>query len=262
MNDPIPPELEELMKDERAAQEPLASQERVRRRLEGSVRALAVGAATGAALGGLGIAVGAKGEAILRGMSFVARKKLATIALATTTGAAGVAGGGVLAYHAGERAERARHAAPAEAAPPARPSAIPSAPEAPPDPSQTSAPPPAPASAVTPPVVSSARLAASTSPTASQRPVDRDAALVEELALVQTARTALVRGDAAGALDATKQHRRRFPSGRLVEERESLAIQALARLGRDDEARQRAADFERTYPSSLFRPAIARALGK
>ena len=102
--------------------------------------------------------------------------------------------------------------------------------------------------------------ASTPSMSSAQAGTERDARLAEELTLVQTARTALVRGDASGALEAAETHRQRFPAGRLVEERESVAIQALVRLGRGEEARGRAADFERKYPTSILLPAIGRAL--
>jgi outer membrane protein assembly factor BamD (BamD/ComL family) len=70
----------------------------------------------------------------------------------------------------------------------------------------------------------------------------------------------LGRGDHASALDAVSRHAEQYPSGRLTEEREAIAIQALARSGAKDEARARAERFERSHPSSLFAPAIARAL--
>jgi outer membrane protein assembly factor BamD (BamD/ComL family) len=64
----------------------------------------------------------------------------------------------------------------------------------------------------------------------------------------------------ASAFETTELHGRRFPKGRLAEERESVAIQALVRLERHEEARRRASDFERRYPTSVFLPVIGRAL--
>ncbi|MCA9590992.1 MAG: hypothetical protein KC657_37095 [Myxococcales bacterium] len=63
-------------------------------------------------------------------------------------------------------------------------------------------------------------------------------------------RTALSRGDAAGALAALDTHAREFPKSQLAEEREVLAIQALASSGRVAEARRRAARFRTTFPKS------------
>jgi hypothetical protein len=39
----------------------------------------------------------------------------------------------------------------------------------------------------------------------------------------------------------------------LAQEREVIAIEALKRLGRSDEAARRAADFARRYPGSAYR---------
>jgi hypothetical protein len=61
--------------------------------------------------------------------------------------------------------------------------------------------------------------------------------------------------DPAGALALTDEHARRFSNGTLVPEREVLAIEALARLGRTSEARARLAAFRERYPQS---PHLAR----
>ncbi len=86
-----------------------------------------------------------------------------------------------------------------------------------------------------------------------------DAALVraqrdtsgEENVLLGIAREALRRREARGAFDAIRLHIARFPDGPLAEEREALAIRALAMSGRADEARARAALFRAAYPESL-----------
>ena len=57
-------------------------------------------------------------------------------------------------------------------------------------------------------------------------------------------------------LDATSTHERSFSNGRLREEREALAIRAMATQGRLDEARLRAARFHETYPKSFFWPTL------
>jgi hypothetical protein len=80
--------------------------------------------------------------------------------------------------------------------------------------------------------------------------------LAAESALLDLARIAVAQGDGDRALQAVDRHRVEFPSGLLAEEREALAIKALHLLGRDAEARARAARFERAYPQSLFLPAL------
>jgi hypothetical protein len=84
------------------------------------------------------------------------------------------------------------------------------------------------------------------------RHVDRDA----EAALVRAAQAALLRDDAANALALTRQHATRFASGAHAEERDRIAIEALVRLGRTDDARAQAQRFFTHYPRSIYRPRI------
>jgi hypothetical protein len=76
-----------------------------------------------------------------------------------------------------------------------------------------------------------------------------------ESALLQRAQSALA-SDPARALALTEQHRHSFPAGALREEREAIAIQALRGLGREPEARARAARFETKYPNSVHRSRV------
>lgn len=85
--------------------------------------------------------------------------------------------------------------------------------------------------------------------------------LAEEQALVDRARAALARGRPKDALAAVTEHERRFGRGRLSEEREILAIQALVGDGRTAEARARAARFRTTFPKSLFLPSLGKIVG-
>lgn len=78
--------------------------------------------------------------------------------------------------------------------------------------------------------------------------------------MVEQARMALARGDNLGALDAVREHAREFPRGKLREEREAVAIQALAQAGQAEQARARAALFRDAFPASVFLPAIEIAL--
>jgi hypothetical protein len=86
-------------------------------------------------------------------------------------------------------------------------------------------------------------------------------ALARERQLLDLARGALERGEAAAALAATARHERLFPEGVLVQEREAMAIRALAMLGRLPEARTRAARFRERFPDSVLWPAIASSIG-
>jgi hypothetical protein len=81
--------------------------------------------------------------------------------------------------------------------------------------------------------------------------------LAAERALIDRARAALARGDTAATERAVELHRSRFPKGQLSEEREAIAIRALRASGRSGEAKQREADFARTYPDSVFSPALS-----
>ena len=87
-----------------------------------------------------------------------------------------------------------------------------------------------------------------------------DTALGSERALIDMARTSVARGQGDAALAALERHGREFPRGRLAEEREWLAIQALLLTGRTGDAKQRAARFRQTYPHSLMLPALDEAL--
>lgn len=84
--------------------------------------------------------------------------------------------------------------------------------------------------------------------------------LAEEHQILERARMhlqALRTDEARGALE---EYGRRFPSGRLAEERQALEVVLLARSG-DVEAAQRAADaFKTTHRRSLFQPMIEQAL--
>lgn len=67
--------------------------------------------------------------------------------------------------------------------------------------------------------------------------------------MLQEAQDALG-GSPSRALALAGEHARRFPRGMLAQEREVLAIEALARLGRRDAAQQRARRFHARWPGS------------
>lgn len=87
-----------------------------------------------------------------------------------------------------------------------------------------------------------------------------DDAVVREAKKVQAARRALG-SDAARALALTEAVAREFPHGQLVEERRAIAIQALAKLGRMDEAQSRAASFLEEHGRGPHAAAVRRAIG-
>jgi hypothetical protein len=80
--------------------------------------------------------------------------------------------------------------------------------------------------------------------------------LAEERGLLDSARSALTAGDGRGALQTLSAHERRFPRGRLIEERESLIVQAVAHTAGPAAARQRLTLFRRHFPKSIFLPAL------
>lgn len=161
--------------------------------------------------------------------------------------------------HSDAARPRTHDIAPAPVAP--LPSAEPAAPAAEPSPPPASVAPP---TAGVPPAGAAPRPASAAPkrppvPAPSEAPTPED----EELLLLDSAHQALRRGDAEGALASAQAHASRFPSGTLAQEREVIAIEALVRLGRVPEARERAEAFGARYPTSshlvrlqgLLRPA-------
>ena len=79
--------------------------------------------------------------------------------------------------------------------------------------------------------------------------------------LLGRAQSAL-RSDPARALALSDEHRRLYPKGTLVQEREVLAIEALERMGRHKEALARADRFIRTFPGSAHRSKVNEVVGR
>ena len=111
-----------------------------------------------------------------------------------------------------------------------------------PAPVQLSAP-SAPPAVVATPDVANARSSASVAPA---EPI---AAVETEVELLKRAQRALG-PDPGLALALTGTHVARFPRAELDQEREMIAIDALRRLGRDEEARRRGEAFRARYPRS------------
>lgn len=80
--------------------------------------------------------------------------------------------------------------------------------------------------------------------------------LSEEAALIDQARTALLKSDLTAASAALTQHQAKYPAGRMVEEREVMEIQVLLGQGREAEARAAADRFRKAHPSSLLSATI------
>jgi hypothetical protein len=81
--------------------------------------------------------------------------------------------------------------------------------------------------------------------------------LAAELRLLKEARRALRDGDGARALERVRTHRKDHPTSALAEERDATEVMALCSLGRADEARARAAEYETRYRRSQ-QPLLAR----
>ncbi|HEY8944583.1 MAG TPA: hypothetical protein VIM73_09995 [Polyangiaceae bacterium] len=92
-------------------------------------------------------------------------------------------------------------------------------------------------------------------------PRSRATSGASEVELLERARRALG-SDPRRALALTQEHRARFPGGVLGQEREVIAIEALRRLGRSEEAGRRAGSFEQRYPDSAHRRSVEQGLGK
>jgi len=100
-------------------------------------------------------------------------------------------------------------------------------------------------------------------PTAgSDRPTARvfatrvNSALRAELAALDAVRSTLANDDSVGALSFLDAYFRTYPRGRLQPEAEVLRIDALAKGGRSEAARQYAQEFLRRHPTSLLAPRV------
>lgn len=117
-----------------------------------------------------------------------------------------------------------------------------------------------------PPTLPSSTSSSPVAPTRAAPPTQKgstpakDPSLARERTLLDMARTAITRGDASAALTAADDHAREFPRGQLAEEREVIAVQALASQNRRAEARARAATFRRNYPNSALGSIVEEAV--
>jgi hypothetical protein len=249
---PLPPEIAEILEAERAPPAPSASaRARIFARL-GATLGCPPDGGNGAAGGDGGGAVVDDGGAAAAPTALGALPAK-SILLAVSLFLAG-AGAGAGFYHLANppKTEAAAPVAHDEPTPPP-----PSLPAAAPEPAGT----PAATEEPIAPTPRPARRSPAPSALGAERAHDTDdAALARERTLVEAARTALTRSDGAAALQLLGQHEREFATGRLAEEREALRVPALVLLGRLAEARQRGAEFYRSYPRSMLRPVVAAAL--
>jgi hypothetical protein len=108
--------------------------------------------------------------------------------------------------------------------------------------------------------VPSAPVRASAAPSSTVAPTGQGD-LARERELLDVARAALARNQAQDAIATLEEHARRWPNGKLAEEREVVLVQALVTAGRLPEARARAARFHQRFPKSFFAGAVDAAVG-
>ena len=240
--EPLPTELDELLRAARPLDgAPADARERLARRIALSVAApLAVGVGVGAAMHARPGLLSPLAQKVLIGVTSL------------------VLGGGIgAATHAALTSPSTAVVAPVSApAPLATPPRV--APAAPPAAADIPTVSVSDLPSAAPPLVVAPR---ASGPSVSPAPAGAGAGLADERRLLDGARAALSRGEAATAMPPLDEHARLFPHGVLTEEREALAIQALARSGRSREAQERAARFEKAFPGSFMMPAIHDALG-
>jgi hypothetical protein len=123
-------------------------------------------------------------------------------------------------------------------------------------------PPPVTAPTISPsaeaPVLSPADLPSAPPPSPSARVAPN---APPEATLLARAHEQLLHGDGEAALVTTSEHARAYPRGSLSQEREVIAIEALVALGRNDDAKERAAAFHRAYPGSSHAGRVDRLVG-
>lgn len=109
------------------------------------------------------------------------------------------------------------------------------------------------------PAAARPELVPSTRTPRAHRPITPQESYAAELQLLQRAQSEYASQDFDNALVLVAEHGRRFPNGRLAEEREALRVRSLARAGRGDEARRALAAFANRFPHSVFLPRLQEA---
>ncbi|AKV00582.1 hypothetical protein AKJ09_07245 [Labilithrix luteola] len=90
---------------------------------------------------------------------------------------------------------------------------------------------------------------------------DATATIDGEIAAIDAARASLAAGRSSEALSKVQSYRRSFPAPHFAGEADALEIQALAALGRTDEARQKADRFLASRPQSPYAQRVRQAVG-
>jgi hypothetical protein len=89
------------------------------------------------------------------------------------------------------------------------------------------------------------------------RPATAQESYAAELDLLARAQVACASREFSNALVLVAEHGRKFPNGRLAEEREALRVRALEGAGRTDEARRASAAFASRFPRSIMLPSLS-----
>jgi hypothetical protein len=108
----------------------------------------------------------------------------------------------------------------------------------------------------------SGKASATPSPTTEERAQhpETDARGLAELEMLERAHRSDARGDFLAVLALAAEHERRYPTGRLCEEREVLRLRALIGLKRGHEARRVEQKFRHDYPHSVLLPTLTEML--
>jgi TolA-binding protein len=169
----------------------------------------------------------------------------------------GAVGAGAVSWRASTQLDQAREElATVRQALAARELAPPTVVREPPSQAVAAEAPSAPSPAGDPAPSPTARRRTMTEPAASPPPVEpappARESLDREAALIERARTALLKRDFESAAAALLEHQEKLPGGRMVEERELMLVQLSLARGRYAEARTAARRFRQAYPASLF----------
>jgi hypothetical protein len=97
--------------------------------------------------------------------------------------------------------------------------------------------------------------------TAARAPAREATNVADELKLIDAARGALAAGEPAAAHSHIQRYRSSFPNPHFVDEADALEVQALAALGRSDEARTKAKLFLHAHPGSPYTQRVRSAAG-
>lgn len=241
---PLPSDIQDLIRSDRHSD--VLDEERRLRIARNVGAAVIAGGAVGVA-----VSVGAKSGVLGAVAAFFSRKGAIALTAFTIGGATGAGG-----YAVSTRLARSEKVAPV------CPSVVAETPRPAPVIPVTPVTPVAPAPVASVSASATASVSAAPSAIAPAPSVSAQGELAAEKDQIDTARSALLHGNAQNALAACSDHEKRFPKGKLVEEREYIAIASLIRLGREPEARARFESFKKRFPQSFYAQSLEKELEK